>query len=111
MLILIVFGVTQVAATPYSLCRHVSAEAHATALVSADRQTAVEAHAEEALAAATQKLASLTDKVAASAATGILPNQTELSTTFAKTALEWPSEHLDISASRALAPLLQPPSA
>jgi hypothetical protein len=109
--ILLVFGVTHASATPYSLCRHVNAEGHAVALVSADNQVAIEAHGEEASAAAAKTLASLADKVAASAATGILPNQSEILIDFKTTASKWAESSLYTPVGRTLTPLLQPPSA
>lgn len=108
-LVTLIFGVTQAAAAPSAMCRHVSIEAHSQALESSDFATSGEAHHEEAAASAANKMAS--DNVTASLGLGVLPDQRHLVELPRQGALPWataPPGHLS---GRAIAPLLDPPLA
>ena len=106
----VLFGVSHAAAAPSLICLHASVEAHVAALKSNDSRIASEAHHEEAKAATAEKLASLSDKTSA-AATGVLQDESEVLSFFEASPRQWVSAEPDRLNGRALAPLLQPPSA
>ena len=106
-LFLVMFGAAHVGAAPAGLCRHASAETHASALDSADKGEAAIASLEEA--AADAKLKSLADRISASMAVGVLPEASMLAAGDVVERPQWSRRRGTPLVSHATQPLLIPP--
>lgn len=106
-LFLLMFGVAQVGAAPAGLCRHSTAEAHASALSGDDEGEVAIASLEEA--AADAKLKTLADKVAAGMAAGVLPEAPTLTSSGVFVRAQWLELAPTPLSGQALQPLLNPP--
>lgn len=106
-LFLLMFGVAHVGAAPAGLCRHSSAEAHASALNSEDKGEAAVASLEEA--AADAKLKTLADKISAGVAAAVLPEAPVLSSGDVFVRLTWHELRPTPLLGQASQPLLNPP--
>jgi hypothetical protein len=111
LLMMLALVLTGGAAVPMAMCKHIDAEAHASALESSDAGIASAAVAEETAAVSASKKSALADAVSIQLAGYLLPAEIDVPPPSALSAVFGFTMDPAKLAGRAISPLLEPPLA